>query len=252
VSARSTLVAQRGLRDCESYETTVLLVESSAPMGNELAEQLRADRYRVALARSAEHARSLARAQPIHAVVLGALDTHRGALDLLEEVRLHRDPVADGSAWDERLPAIVLGATGAQLDLLRAFEAGADDFVAGVDHFYLELRARLKALLRRTERTPGARLCIGPLEIDKSARLVRVGGASVELCRLEYELLVHLACDPTGVCTKQELLRAIWDQRSSSATRTVDSHASRLRRKLGTAGARGFVVNVWGVGYRLT
>ena len=73
----------------------------------------------------------------------------------------------------------------------------------------------------------------------------------MELGPLEYELLVHLARDPSAVCSKQELLREIWRQRCPSGTRTVDSHASRLRRKLHAVGAFGFVVNVWGVGYRL-
>jgi DNA-binding response OmpR family regulator len=234
----------------EQCEAAILLAEASPAIGCELIEQLRADGYRAALAHSAEHARVLARAQPIRAILLGELDPPRGALDLLEEIR--RPPAHPaGSAWDEHLPAIVLSPSAGQLDLLRAFEIGADDFVATEGHCYLELRARLKALLRRAERLPGTRLCIGRLEVDTSAHLVRVAGAPIELCRLEYELLVHLARNPTGVCTKQDLLRAIWHQHASVGARTVDSHASRLRRKLDVAGARGFVVNVWGVGYRL-
>jgi DNA-binding response OmpR family regulator len=111
----------------------------------------------------------------------------------------------------------------------------------------------MKALLRRVELPAGGtRLLVGPLEIDTSARLVRVAGAPVELCRLEYELLVHLARNPTEVHSKQELLRTIWQRRTSTGARTVDSHASRLRRKLDASGARGLVVNVWGVGYRLS
>ena len=234
----------------ERCEAAILLVETGTSVGSELVEQLRADRYRVVVAQSAEHARALARAQPIRAILLGALDTPRGWLDLLEEVRCHTSHPG-GPMWEEDLPVIVLSQTGGQLDLLRAFELGADDFIAFDRQRYLELRARLKALLRRVERVPGTRLRVGPLEIDTSAHLVRVAGASVELCRLEYELLVHLARDPTGVCTKQELLGAIWHQPLGTGARTLDSHASRLRRKLGVAGAHGFVVNVWGVGYRL-
>ncbi|HEX4837244.1 MAG TPA: response regulator transcription factor [Solirubrobacteraceae bacterium] len=238
--------------DADSREATVLVVEASAPIGHELVEQLRADRYRAALARTAEHARSLARAQPIRAIVLGALDAPRAALDLLDEVR--RPTVgepAGGSVWDERLPAIVLSPGVAQLDLLRAFEMGADDFLAHPAP-YLELRARLRAVLRRSESSHATPLlCAGPLEIDTGAHLVRIAGAPVELCRLEYELLVHLARNPATVCSKQELLRAVWGRRSGTGARTVDSHASRLRRKLDAAGARGLVVNVWGVGYRL-
>jgi DNA-binding response OmpR family regulator len=233
-------------------EAAILLVEASASIGCELAEQLRADSYRAAQACSAEHARALARAQPIRAAVLGTLDAPRGALDLLEEIRRPARHVAGGSAWDEHMPVIVLSQSTERLDLLRAFETGADDFIAMEGHYYLELRVRLKALLRRAERLPSARLrVVGPLEIDTGAHLARVAGTPVELCRLEYELLVHLARNPTGVCTKEELLRVIWNRRASAGARTVDSHASRLRRKLDAAGAHGFVVNVWGVGYRL-
>jgi DNA-binding response OmpR family regulator len=235
---------------------TILLVESSVPVGGELVEQLRADGYRVALARTEDHARALARAQPIRAILLGVLDTPRGALDLLEEVRRSTGGSVGGSPWEERTPAIVLSPSAEQLDLLRAFELGADDFIARVGRggpSYLELRARLKAVLRRAEGFFVTRLLrAGPLEIDTRSHLVRVSGAPVGLCRLEYELLVHLARDPTHVCSKHELLREIWNQSSGNGVRTVDSHASRLRRKLGAAGAPGLVVNVWGVGYRLT
>ncbi len=92
---------------------------------------------------------------------------------------------------------------------------------------------------------------VGSLAIDTAAHTVSFGGVEVELCRLKYELLVHLARKPTTVCSKRELLRAIWNRRTDQGARTLDSHASRLRRKLDAVGADGFVVNVWGVGYRL-
>src|SRR3712207_2823074 len=66
----------------------------------------------------------------------------------------------------------------------------------------------------------------------------------------EYELLLKLASDPTRVFTKEELLRDVWGFRSAARTRTLDSHASRLRRKLDD-GSRAYVVNTWGVGYSL-
>jgi two-component system, OmpR family, response regulator AdeR len=216
-------------------------------------QQLCADRYPAALARTAEHARTLARTQSIRALVLGAFDSPHGALDLLEEVRTD----SDESVWDECLPVIVLSPESGQLELLRAFEMGADDFISQAAHpgwpgpSYLELRARLRALLGRAERPLRRRLRVGPLELDTSGHLVYIAGRSVDLCRLEYELLVQLARNPTAVCSKQELLRAIWHKRAGTGARTVDSHASRLRRKLDAAGAHGFVVNVWGVGYRL-
>jgi DNA-binding response OmpR family regulator len=133
---------------------------------------------------------------------------------------------------------------------LRGFERGADDYV--VKPFsYNELRARVAALLRRTQRRPGmGRLRVGTLEVDPPSREVRVRGDQVELSQKEFALLRTLASEPTRVWTKEELLRTVWGFRSMGATRTLDSHACRLRAKLAKHGDR-YVVNVWGVGYRL-
>jgi len=79
---------------------------------------------------------------------------------------------------------------------------------------------------------------------------VTVGGELVDLSNKEFELLRTLASEPTRVFAKDELLRSIWGYRSPGSTRTLDSHACRLRTKLGVHGDR-FIVNVWGVGYRL-
>ncbi|MGN6170662.1 MAG: response regulator transcription factor, partial [Solirubrobacteraceae bacterium] len=116
---------------------------------------------------------------------------------------------------------------------------------------YPELQARVAALLRRGERRTGpGRMRIGSLELDPLARQVWLHGEEVKLSKKEYALLRALAGDPTRVFTREELLRGVWGYRSMGITRTLDSHASRLRRKLSVAGDR-FVVNVWGVGYRL-
>jgi DNA-binding response OmpR family regulator len=76
-------------------------------------------------------------------------------------------------------------------------------------------------------------------------------GTRLRLSRLEIQLLVRLAGDPARVFTKAELHREVWGFRAKGGTRTVDSHACRLRNKLALAGAPHHVVNVWGVGYRL-
>jgi DNA-binding response OmpR family regulator len=74
----------------------------------------------------------------------------------------------------------------------------------------------------------------------------------VHLRRMEFDLLAHLAREPERVFAREELLRAVWQYRCGGSTRTVDSHASRLRRKLTANGRTRWVTNVWGVGYRLT
>jgi DNA-binding response OmpR family regulator len=87
--------------------------------------------------------------------------------------------------------------------------------------------------------------------IDVPGREVRVDDQRVELSAKEYELLLALSNDPARVFTREELLRDVWGFRSPCRTRTLDSHAHRLRRKLGDSGPGKLVVNVWGVGYRL-
>ena len=117
---------------------------------------------------------------------------------------------------------------------------------------YLELRARLRSLLRRTVLGQADVVEAGPLVVDRRSRQVRVGSTAVRLAGREFELAAKLASDPHRVFTKTELLRDVWGIRTTGIrTRTLDSHASRLRRKLEAAGATDVVVNQWGVGYRL-
>jgi DNA-binding response OmpR family regulator len=186
---------------------------------------------------------------PPRLALLGGLDCPHGALRLLAEIR---ESIRSDGVWEARLPAIVVSSQTQQLDMLRAFEAGADDFLARAAG-YLELRARLRAVLRRSEAPAGHGhvLEVGPLTIDSSAHAVSLHGEAVGLCRLEFKLLLHLAGDPQRVHAKDELMHAVWGQRRTGSTRTLDSHASRLRRKLDADGSRRWVVNVWGVGYRL-
>jgi DNA-binding response OmpR family regulator len=111
--------------------------------------------------------------------------------------------------------------------------------------------ARIRAVLRRTAPKLGDRVEAGEIAIDRAGRRVTVAAQLVMLAAKEYELLIALAADPHRVFTKEQLLRDVWGFRSLGRTRTLDSHASRLRRKLAHAGAGPCVINHWGVGYRL-
>jgi DNA-binding response OmpR family regulator len=178
------------------------------------------------------------------------------ALELLELTRPDLVLAADSLAADlcrraANVPIIVLGrADSDPVDRVRAFDGGCDDYVARPFH-YEELLARIRAVLRRVSPPASELMSVGDLLIDRAARRVTVGGAAVALAAKEYDLLVKLASEPGRVFTKEQLLRDVWGFRSLGRTRTLDSHASRLRRKLAAAGGD-FVRNVWGVGYSLT
>lgn len=114
-----------------------------------------------------------------------------------------------------------------------------------------ELLVRLQGILYRRGGGHGRVVRRGELVVDPQRRRVTVGDAEVSLARKEFLLLRVLASDPTRVFSKEELLRAVWGLRYPPArTRTLDSHASRLRRKLDPEHTR-YVVNCWGIGYRL-
>jgi len=226
---------------------TIVLVEDDPVLSTFLADNLSADGYEPVVAETLRDGlRELEFRRPDLAIVDLGLPDGSG-LELIELVR-----TADGiaSRLDPTVPLIVLSARAGELDRVRAFERGADDFVPK-PFSYGEFRLRIAAVLRRTRRRSGlGQLRVGELELDPAGREVRLRGRRIELSQKEFALLRALATDPTRVLTKQELLRDVWGYRTLGTTRTLDSHACRLRNKLGVDGDR-FVVNVWGVGYRL-
>ncbi len=231
----------------KSAAATLLLIEDHRPTRAFLADNLCADGFEVLEAECLADARRFMKTSfPDLAIVDLGLPDGDG-LELLRHVR-EADRVA--GSLDPDLPLLVLSGRSSDIDRLRGFDRGADDYV--VKPFsYQELRARVRALLRRTRRRPGTgRLRVGALEVDPLARQVWLHGVPVALSKKEYALLRALATEPTRVFTREELLRGVWGFRSMGHTRTLDSHAFRLRKKLGAAGDA-FIINVWGVGYRL-
>jgi DNA-binding response OmpR family regulator len=226
----------------------ILIVEDDEATRAFLAENIAADGFRVASATSAaEGLRAIEVRRPSLVLLDLALEGGSG-LDLLDRVR-----ASDGlaSRIDPDLPVIVLTGRVAEADRVRSFARGADDHVCK-PFLYAELLGRLRAVLRRAEgRRRQGLLRVGELTVDPSTRAVRLAGKKVELAAKEFALLHALAEEPTRVYGKNELLRDVWGYLSIGNTRTLDAHACRLRKKLRPS-SRPWVVNVRGVGYKLT
>jgi DNA-binding response OmpR family regulator len=229
-----------------AVEATILVAEEEEATRTFLRENLSADGYRVLLA--PDRAKALALLSTAHPDLI-VVDINGQTLDLLDAVR-----AGEGIAGvaDADIPMIVMSRDADQLQRIRCFERGGDDVVSK-PFAYPELRARIVALLRRSQTTRRGRqlLRAGPVEIDVRARTVRVSGRLVELSGTEYRLLVTLANEPSRLFTREELMRSVWGMETFGRSRTLDSHAHRLRHKLRHGHDVKLLVNVWGVGYRL-
>jgi DNA-binding response OmpR family regulator len=224
----------------------LVVCEDDAATMDLLCDHLAADRFGVLPAPTAADALRLCRYKQPDLLLLDLTLPDASGLDVLREIR---DSDGVGSRFDPRLPVIVLTGRGADADRVRGLEFGADDYVVKPFH-YQELRARIGAVLRRRGEQREGPCRVGEIVVDSVQRKVWVGEREVTLSNKEFGLLRALAADPFKVFSKRELLESVWGYRTPARTRTLDSHASRLRRKLDPETGR-YVVNCWGYGYRL-
>ena len=220
---------------------SILVVDEDASARLALARDLATDGYQVTQTGSRVGALQLLAARPAELVIA---DLNGQTLALLDGLR------AGSEGVDPTTPVLALTRERGALARIRVLERGGDAVLTR-PVAYLELRGHVRALLRRNSapRTP-QRISVGGLTIDRRSRRVDVDGRPLALSAKEFALLWALATDPGRVFGKPELLRDVWGIRDPLKTRTLDSHACRVRTKLAAAGVR-MVINVWGVGYRL-
>lgn len=151
--------------------------------------------------------------------------------------------------FTKNIPVIMETAKGTETDTIMGLERGADDYLAK-PFSMMEMIARVKAVLRRTEQNTGKSelLKTGKLKVDLAEHRVFSGGDEVQLTLKEYDMLVLLMKNPGRVYTRESLLKKIWSMDYSGETRTVDVHIGTLRTKLGDLGE--YIETVRGVGYR--
>jgi two-component system response regulator RegX3 len=149
------------------------------------------------------------------------------------------------------LPVIVVTSSDAEADVVSALRQGADDYLVKPPKG-MELLARMEALTRRVRAARAAPVRAGGFEFDLDRRVLQVEGRTLDLTQKEFDLAVHLFQNPGRLLSRTSLLAKVWGGSAKLDTRTVDTHVSRVRRKLGLDGACGWkLLPVYGFGYRL-
>ncbi len=215
----------------------ILLVEDDEKLGSHIVGYLRDAGFEPTWIRDGAEALEISTTAYSLAILDLMLPGAHG-LDVLKHFRKSSD-----------LPALILSARNETNDKVRALGLGADDYLT--KHFWPEeLLARVEARLRRPAMSRAGVIETGRgLTIDISARRVLAQDVPVELTRVEFDLLAALAHRPDAAVPRTWLLDNVLDRDREGTERTLDVHISRLRKKLGSAGAS--IATVWGVGYRL-
>ena len=233
------------LKTGEKTMKRVLIVEDEEGLLDGLAHNFRYEGYEVLTAKNGQEGLKLALKQKPDVVLLDIMLPEKDGFTVLKELRQrHRD-----------IPVLVMTARNFEADVLKGFDLGADDYVTkpfGIK----ELMARVKRLLQRGPSgapAPGPTLYkLGDVEVRFEPRETYKAGKQVALSYKEFELLKYLIEHRGRTVSREELLEEIWgvDEDLGVTTRTVDTHVSNLRSKLGAGFEQPFIVAVHKVGYK--
>ena len=221
---------------------SLLVVEDDEIISEFLVDNLRQDGHAVTVVGTVTDALvALRRARTEIALIDVSLPDGSG-LDVVRMIR-------SGEAGASDIGVVVVSGRGTEQDRIRAFERGVDDYIVKPFN-YPELLLRTASVESRLSGRVASVLTVGSLTMDLAARAVTLDGVLIHLPGKEYELLSVLARDPNKVNMKEDLMERIWGYRNCG-TRTLDSHASRLRRRLTAVADGPWVINNWSVGYSL-
>lgn len=221
---------------------TILIIEDEADLAELVAFNLEKDGYRPLIALDGRSGLESARSNLPDLILLDLMLPGIPGIELCK--------ILKGSEKTARIPVIMLTAKGEEIDRVVGFEVGADDYL--VKPFSTrELLLRIKAILRRagSEEAAGKTIRVGAVTIDTDRHLVSVNGAAVTLTTTEFKLLLSLAERLGRMQSRDRLLKDVWGISHIGDTRTVDTHITRLRTKLGEAGD--LIKTVRGFGYKM-
>jgi two-component system, OmpR family, phosphate regulon response regulator PhoB len=220
----------------------IAVIEDEKDLAGLLAFQLQKEGYKVLTAHDGKSGYELVSSELPDLVLL---DIMLPVISGVEVCRLLKKQKST-----QGIPVVMLTAKGEEIDRVIGFEVGADDYVTK-PFSMRELLLRIKVAQRRVNREDqdDRILVMGPVVIDTSRCLVTVDGEEVILTTTEYKLLCALAERRGRIQTRDNLLKQVWGYSSNTDTRTVDSHITRIRTKLGLGG--GLIKTVRGFGYRM-
>lgn len=228
-------------------EKTILVVDDEVNILEMIRYNLEKEHYRVLVTDTGEKALELLNKEPIDLAVLDLMLPGIDGLSLLKHIR-SSDALKD-------LPVLLLTAKDAELDKVVGLELGADDYLTKPFSLH-ELQARIKALLRRLNRSVNNdtknRLAFGDIVVDRLTHQVFKNGQSINLAPKEFNILVVFAQNLERVFTRDELLLKIWGTDFLGESRTVDVHIKNLRKKIEDNPEEPvYIRTVRGVGYKL-
>ncbi|HEV2702577.1 MAG TPA: response regulator transcription factor [Steroidobacteraceae bacterium] len=227
----------------ENTAPHLLVVDDDEVVTRTLKLYLESAGFAVSTASDGVRALELARGADVALVILDIMIPGLSGQDVCRQLR-------EGSS----VPVLMLTARTLESERIAGLEMGADDYVAK-PFSPREIVARVRALLRRADVTPGASgsraLRIGAMEVDRWSRQTRVAGSLVSLTPTEFRILDALVRNPGRVFTREALLAHAFGPDYEGVDRTLDTHVTNLRRKLAAHSAERFILTVHGVGYRL-
>lgn len=223
----------------------ILVVDDEKLIVKGISFSLQADGMEVDAAYDGEEALGKIREKNYDMVLLDVMLPKMSGMDVCQAVREFSD-----------VPIIMLTAKGEDMDKILAFDNGVDDYLTKPFNI-LEVKARIKAILRRNQKNQrepesNAPLSAGDLSLDIESRRVMLGEREINLTAKEFDILVLLMKNPNKVFSREQLLSAIWENKANEAgdVRTVDVHVRRLREKIEPSpSAPRYVHTKWGVGY---
>jgi two-component system, OmpR family, phosphate regulon response regulator PhoB len=221
---------------------TILVIEDERDLADMISFNLEKEGFKVLVAADGIIGLEMARSQKPDLILLDLMLPGMPGTEICKALK--------GSDKTSRIPVIMVTARGEEIDRVVGFEVGADDYVSK-PFSIRELILRVKAVLRRSSPEPaGAEVInVGAITIDGARHSVTVAGSRIELSAIEYKLLLILAQRLGRVQSREQLLKDVWGYNYDGDTRTVDTHLTRLRAKLGDAGE--LIRTVRGFGYKL-